>query len=158
MFVELVICVVALVATVALVAFGFRWFRSRQWIRFTSALAGIAVVHFVAALLVGPNMRAYVYSTANPSVTFLECPFKGVSYETMLSKHQASGRGPELFRTFGEDWWNYYRWHDYATHPRWKLPRRTGEQHKAEPLAAGNAGVRLAVVLACWSGVPEPNR
>lgn len=59
-----------------------------------------------------------------------QCPYKGVTYESMRSKHTMSNSDPELYRTFGKDWWNFYRWFDYATHPRWQLPPRspTAEQ------------------------------
>ena len=102
-------------------------------------------MHSMAAQLVGPAMRAYLYRTADPKVTFLECPFKGLPYESMLARARDTVPGAELFRTFEKDRWNYYRWRDYATHPRWTLPYRADERHRAEPGASGNS--RAAVLL-----------
>jgi hypothetical protein len=122
---------VALVSTVVLLFLAVRWGRSRRWPRLTFALVAIAVLHCIAAQLVGPAMRGYLYRTTEPEVTFLECPFKGVPYESMLARYRETGHGAELFRTFQKDRWNYYRWHDYATHPRWTLPYRPDERHSA---------------------------
>lgn len=84
-------------------------------------------------------MRGYLYRTAGPKFTFLECPFKGLSYESMLARSHDTAPGAELFRTFEKDRWNYYRWRDYATHPRWTLTYLADERHRAEPSDAGNS-------------------
>ena len=131
MIVEFTVCVGVLIATVGVFFFAVRWCRDRRWLRLTFALVGIAILHGIAAKLVGPAMRGYLYRTADPAVTFLECPFKGVPYESMLAHYQDTGKGAQLFRTFEKDWWNYYRWYDYATHPRWTLPHRQDERRKA---------------------------
>jgi len=131
MTIEFKICVGVLIATVILLIFAVRWYRLHRWLRLAFALVGVAILHGIAARLVGPAMRGYLYRTADPEVTFLECPFKGVPYESMLARYRETGNGVQLFRTFEKEWWNYYRWHDYATHPRWTLPYRSDERRKA---------------------------
>jgi len=140
MIVEHSVCLVSLVATVVLFYFVVRWRRSGRWLRLMFAVIGIAALNGAAAQLVGPGTRGYLYRTVDPDVTFLECPYKGMRYGSMLARYRETGRGLELFRTFEKDWWNYFRWNDYATHPRWKLPFRPDERHNAEPVASANAG------------------
>ena len=131
MIVELTICLGALVATVVLSFLAVRWCRSSRWLRIAFTLGGIVLLHGAAALLVGPAMRGYLYRTPDPELTFLECPFKGVPYEAMLTRYRKTGNGAELFRTFEKERWNYYRWYDYATHPRSTLPYRPDERRRA---------------------------
>ena len=109
MIVELTIWFGALISTVVLFCLAVRWFRFRKWLRLAFAILGIAVLHGIASQLIGPAMRGYLYRTADPEVTFLECPFKGVPNESMLARFRDTGHGGELLRKFDKDWWNYYR-------------------------------------------------
>lgn len=152
MIIELSICLVALVATGVLLVFAVRWCRSRRWLRLAFALVGIVALHGIAAQLVGPAMRGYLYRTADPEVAFLEYPFKGVPYESMLARSHDTAPGAELFRTFEKDRWNYYRWHDYATHPRWRLPYLADDRHRAEPSDAGNSRHASSGAAKPWPG------
>jgi hypothetical protein len=131
MIVELTVCLAVLIATVVLFFLAVQWCRSRRWLRLTFVLICIVILHLIAANLVGPAMRGYLYRTADPEVTFLECPFKGVPYESMLVRYREAGNSGELFRTFDKDWWNFYRWYDYSIHPRWRLAFRPDERQKA---------------------------
>jgi hypothetical protein len=131
MIVELTFCLAPIVATVVVTFFTFRWWRDRRWRSLALGFATIALMHVIVGSLVGPSMRGYVYRTADANVTFLECPFKGVSYEAMLKRYHEHGGEKALYRTFDKDWWNYYRWYDYATHPRWKLPYLPDERSSA---------------------------
>lgn len=147
MVIELAICIIALTATVAAAALALRWYRKGQRRRAMFVFVGVLAIHGICPLLVGPRMRGYVYATSDHAVTFLECPFKGVSYESMLSRFQSSGHGTELFRTFDRDWWNYYRWVDYATHPRWQLPFQVAEHRRPEPVGSTEPGESASVSI-----------
>jgi hypothetical protein len=134
MVVEIAICSTALILTAVLFLFAVRCYRVHRSGRFIILLVGIAIAHLLAFRLAGPQMRGYVYRSVDPEETFYECPFKGISYESMLAKHRIAGSPSPLFRTFGRDWWNFYRWYDYATHPRWKLPSLPDWICRAEPV------------------------
>src|SRR5258707_10970116 len=125
MMIELAICFGALIVTIVLAVAAVRSYRRRQPLAITLTILGIVAVHLVGAQLAGPRMRGYSYRTADSGATFLECPFKGVTYDSMLAKNRDAAGGAKLFRTFKQEWWNYYRWHDYATHTRWSLPYRS---------------------------------
>jgi hypothetical protein len=133
MSVEFAMFVISLSATAVLIALTVRWCRSRRWGRLAFAVMGVVVLQTVASKLFGPQLRGYLYCTADPQGTFLECPFKGRPYESMLAQYRESKSEAPLFRTFSRDWWNFYRWHDYRIHPRWKLPYRPDPRQNAEP-------------------------
>ena len=123
MAVEVSICIVAIMATVALLFAAFRWYRLRYTLRVWATIVGILLLHTICGSLAGPNFRGYLYEAPDSTSIFLEVPFKGVSYERLLKEFQMANHG-QIFRTFEKEWWNYYRWYDYATHPRWRLPYR----------------------------------
>jgi hypothetical protein len=135
---EILICLGTAAATICLGVLSWHWFRTRRVPLATVATLAIFGTHLVGTLLVGPKMRGYQYTASGSATTFVECPYKGVTYESMRSKHTMSNSDPELYRTFGKDWWNFYRWFDYATHPRWQLPQRSPT---AEPGGAPNAAL-----------------
>src|SRR4029434_9071306 len=111
---------------------GFRWYRSRHFGRVIVALVGAVLLHFTSASLVGPSMRGYLYEVSDSKKTFLEVPFKGLRYERMIEVYRSESDG-QLFGTFEKDWWNFYRWRDYATHPRWKFPYRPRSDGQTTP-------------------------
>ena len=133
MIVERAICLAALIAAVAMAFLAVRWARSRRWLRSSFAIIGIVVLNGAATLLVGPAMRGYLYRMADPNVTFVECPFKGKSYDSMRAQYRDKAPGGDLFRTFDKDQWNYFRWYDYVTHPRWTLPYLPDERYGPNP-------------------------
>src|SRR5687768_4012145 len=100
MIVELTICFGSLVTTAVLLFLVVRYYRSRRWLRLVFALGAIVLLQGAAGWLVGPAMRGYLYRTADPQVTFLECPVKGVPYESMLAHYHDTGNEAQLFRTF----------------------------------------------------------
>lgn len=129
MAIELSICLGALIMTVALLFAAFRWYRSRRIRGVWGAMAGIIVLHAISRSLAGPDFRGYLYEASDSNSTFLEVPFKGVSYERALKDYQMASHS-QLFRTFDKEWWNYYRWYDYTIHPRWNLPHRPRSTHR----------------------------
>jgi hypothetical protein len=124
---------ISLGTTAVLVALAVRWCWARRWRQCAFALVGVFVFQAIASTLFGSRWRGYLYCTTDPQVEFLECPFKGRPYELMLAQYRESKTKVPLFRTFSQDWWNFYRWHDYRSHPRWKLPYRSLPQQNAEP-------------------------
>ena len=136
------ICFVTSAATV-FVGVCLVWALARQhWFQAALALLIIAGVHLVGYSLVGPEMRGYLYRGADDLEAF-ECPFKGLSYGSMLSEVVAKrGSSVPLFRTFEKEWWNFYRWLDYTTHPRWRWPymKRHAVEHAEHRHAADAQG------------------
>lgn len=165
MIVELAIFLTSLGATALLVVLAVRGYRLCRWGRVGFAAIGIGGLQLAGSILFGPQMRGYLYRGADSHVTFLECPFKGVSYESMLARYRATSSGTPLFRTFNQDWWNFYRWHDYLHHPRWKLPYRpVGEPNKSVQATAaapsvssgvGNSPLPGFVVAQAQAAVPD---
>jgi hypothetical protein len=130
MVVEIAICSVSLIGTAALIVSVVRAAKHRFWLRCVAALLAVVAIHVIAFNLVGPDMRAYVYVTNIPDFRPYECPCKGIPYEHALATYEqraALDNTVHMFRTFRKGWWNFYRWHDYATHPRWHWSYRPRE-------------------------------
>lgn len=136
----MIIFTAIILATFVLGYFFVRCCRARRWNDVALAIIAMVLLHGVAGWVFGSHMHLYLYRTSDPKVTYLECPFKGVSYQAMLSRFQAEAKGATLYRTFKEDWWNFYRWLDYATHPRWKLPYLPDERHGGSSVGRWNNG------------------
>lgn len=133
---ELIYFLASLIATILLILLAVRSYRLRRLLPLTFAILGFLSLQAASALVLGSKLRGYVYCTVDPEATFLECPFKGLTYERMLAHYRDAKGGTQLFRTFNKDWWNFYRWHDYSSHPRWKLPFRPNPQSKDAPSRA----------------------
>ncbi len=118
------VCLIGLVGTILLSIVIWRAYRCGRWFRLASVVLGLCALHFIGFKLAGPREHVYLYFTAGDSLPYMESAFKMISYDNMLSAYRQHGGGAELFRSFCKDWWNYYRWWDYATHPRWKLKYR----------------------------------
>ena len=121
------VCFLALAGTIFLSVWGVRLARSRKRFLLGVAVFSLVVLHFVGYHFAGPSMHDYMYFTAADPMPYKESVFKIMSYDDMLSAYHKHGGGAELYRGFRRDWWNYYRWRDYATHPRLKLRYRHWE-------------------------------
>lgn len=78
---------------------------------------------------VEPLLAVYRYESSTGAFDTIEVPSKGRDFGFVESEFHdytaKSGRPSEqLFRTFPKNYWKYWRWHEYWTHPRWKLPFR----------------------------------
>jgi len=128
------VCTIGLLGTILLIIVLVRSYRSHKWCLLAAAVLGLAVLHFIGFFLAGPREHDYLYFTVGDPFPYRESAFKMISYEDMLGVYHKSGGRAELFRGFRKDWWNYYRWWDYAIHPRWKLrylPYEPPEPHRA---------------------------
>jgi hypothetical protein len=77
-----------------------------------------------------PIIPVYDYESSDRGMSSTEYPTKGVplsEVEREFEKYKRTKADPSLrlCRTFEHDWWNFLRWHDYLTHPRWRLPYMT---------------------------------
>jgi SAM-dependent methyltransferase len=97
------------------------------------------------ALGVASHSGVVINSKLGHPFPYKESAFKMISYEDMLGAYRKSGGSAELFRGFRKDWWNYYRWWDYATHPRWKLRYRLYRPHRFQMPESTSAGDIAAV-------------
>ena len=123
---DAVICSAGALGTVVLILLPLWLRRSRPWrtpILVSSAMA-IVALHGIGNAFAGAHLRCYLYRGVDPSVVFVECPFKGRPFDSLPSN-------TVIYRTFQKQWWNFYRWRDYATHPRWRLPYKVDERQLA---------------------------
>jgi len=129
--VDLIILSIPIVATVSALFHLWHSLRERQWVRAATFAVILVTIHCLGYFLFGPDMRGYSYQGDDPQTSgvfqFIEVPFKGQFLKDELAQLQPQYKTVQLYRNFkleAADWLNFYRWYDYTTNPRWKLPYR----------------------------------
>jgi hypothetical protein len=107
----------------------------RYLLVFAALVAVILVSNLPAARLVyvrlgvEPIIRSYPYVSGDGQFDEFEVPEKGRNL-TMVEAHFADYKertrqpGLILYRSFRPNWWRFWKWREYCSHPRWAYPYR----------------------------------
>ena len=103
--------------------------KQKHWLNFSLLMVALVFIQlFAYYYILGPRKSVYHYATNIPKVELYEIPFKGRNYKAVLSElNKNEVENPQIYRTFKPNWLNVYKWYDYMTHPRWKLPYKNKE-------------------------------
>lgn len=81
-------------------------------------------------LLLEPIIHTYEYSNCDGTFRGSEVPEKGLEFSNVqrnFEHFQDNNPNNEchiLYRNFNRNWLKFWKWRDYLTHERWKLPFR----------------------------------
>lgn len=71
-----------------------------------------------------PVIHVYHYGSSDQNFNVSECPEKGIGWDRINQSWTEYSQGKpsvQLHRQFKKNYLRFWKWREYATHPRWQL-------------------------------------